>query len=141
MAPTCRTCNRWRLPCPFCALSALHPSPVESDWSDEDWNGEKPRAKEEKKRKQEPQAQQKEEDLTKDYCSSSPVYDPMFKQDSLPHFTPKEKVALYPNYYPQGYIPEEQEKDDAPLLMINLVNPLEKNTPEDPMGKKKKRIQ
>ena len=84
------------------------------------------------------------------------MFDPTFKQDPLPNCTPKEKMALDPNYYPQGYIPEEQEKDDtpllvnnlitplemalleeqekddAPLLMNNLVNPLEKNTPEDP---------
>ena len=88
--------------------------------------------------KQEPQAQQKEEDLTKDYCPSSPVYDPTFKQDPLYHCTPKEKMALDPNYYPQGYIPEEQEKDDAPLLMNNLVNPLEKTTTEDPAEEENK---
>ena len=99
--------------------------------SDEDWNGGKQKAKEEK-RKQEPQAQQKEEDLTKDNCPSSPVYDPTFKQDPLPCHTPTEMMALDPNYYPPGYIPDEQEKDDAPLLVNNVVNPLEKNTPEDP---------
>ena len=54
-----------------------------------------------------------------------------FIQDPLPHCTPNEKRALDPNYYPPGYIPEEQEKDDVPLLVDNLVNPMEKNTPED----------
>ena len=51
MPSTCRTCKRWGLPCPFCAQSAPDPSPVESDWYDKDWNGEKQRAKEEEKRK------------------------------------------------------------------------------------------
>ena len=41
-------------------------------------------------------------------------------------------MALDPNYYPPGYIPEEQEKDDASLIVNNLVNPPEKNTLEDP---------
>ena len=122
VASTCRMCKRWGLPCPFCTQSGPHPSPVESDWSDEDWNREKQRAKEEEKKKQEPQVQQKE-DLTKDCCPYSPVYDPTFKQDPLPHCIPEEKMALDPNYYLQGYVPEEQEKDDAPLLMNNLVNP------------------
>ena len=93
MASICRTCKRWGLPSPFCSQSAPHPSPVESDWSDEDWNRKKQRAKKEEKRKQDLQAQQKEEDLTKDYCSSSPAYDTTFKQDPLPYCTPKEKMA------------------------------------------------
>ena len=33
-------CKRWRPPCLFCAKSASHPSPVDSDWSEEDWDGE-----------------------------------------------------------------------------------------------------
>ena len=158
MASTCRSCKRWGLPCHFCAQSAPHPSP---HWSNEDWNGEKQRTKE-KERKQEQSAQQKEEDLIKDYFPSSPVYDPIFKQDPLPCCTPKEKMALDPNYYPQGYIPEEQddalllvkneitlpekalleeqEKEDAPLLINNLINSLEKNTPEDPMEEEKDSI-
>ena len=40
MASICRMCKRWGLHCSFCAQSAPHPSPVESDWSNEDWNGE-----------------------------------------------------------------------------------------------------
>ena len=51
---------------------------------------------------------------------------PTFKQDPLPHCTPKEKMALDSNYYPHGYIPEEQEKYDAPLLVNNLITPWEK---------------
>ena len=54
------------------------------------------------------------------------MYDPTFKQDPLPHCTPKEKMALDPNYYPRGYIPEEHKKDDAQLLVNNLLTLPEK---------------
>ena len=33
-----RTCKRWEPPCPFSAQSALHPSSIDSDWSEEDWD-------------------------------------------------------------------------------------------------------
>ena len=36
-----KMCKRWGLPCPFCAQSTQHPSPVDSDWSEEDWDGER----------------------------------------------------------------------------------------------------
>ena len=31
-----KICKRWGPPCPFSAQSAPHPSPVDSDWSEED---------------------------------------------------------------------------------------------------------
>ena len=31
-----KMCKRWGPPCPFCAQSTPHPSPVDSDWSEED---------------------------------------------------------------------------------------------------------
>ena len=40
---TCRTCKRWGLSCPFCTKSAPHPSPKESNWSDKDWDSDRPR--------------------------------------------------------------------------------------------------
>ena len=46
----CRSCKKWELPCPFCAKSALHPSPQESNWSDKDWDGDRQREKEQKKK-------------------------------------------------------------------------------------------
>ena len=46
-----KICKRWGLSCPFCAQSALHPSPVDSDWSEEDWDGDKEREKKNKERK------------------------------------------------------------------------------------------
>ena len=91
MTSTCGTCKKWGPPCPFCVQSTPHPSPVESHWSDEDWNRDKQREKE--KRKHEQQAQQKKEDLTKDYCLPSCMTQ-CLNQDPLPHCTPKEKLAL-----------------------------------------------
>ena len=97
----------------------------------------------EKKRRGNKKTQQKKEDLTKDYYPPSPVNDPTFKQDPLPHYTQKGKLALDPNYYPKGYIPKE--KEEALLLVNNSINPSGKNTPEDPMTEeeemKKKRME
>ena len=45
----CKTCKRWGPPYPFCIKSALHPSPQESDWSNEDWDGNRQRARQQKK--------------------------------------------------------------------------------------------
>ena len=64
----------------------------------------------------------KENEVPNDYYPTSPVYDPMYKQDLLPHYTPKETLAFHLNYYPKGYIPEEGD-EKAPLSV---------NTPEDP---------
>ena len=70
--------------------------------------------------------------MPNDYHPTSPVYDPTLKQDPYPATPQMRKMALDPTYYPPGYIPEEQEKDNVPLLVYNLVNPLERNIPEDP---------
>ena len=35
-----KVCKRFGLSCSFCKQHILHPSPQESDWSDEDWTGE-----------------------------------------------------------------------------------------------------
>ena len=48
-----RKCKRWGLPCPFCIQSALHHSPVDSDWSEEDWDGDIEREKKNKVRGEE----------------------------------------------------------------------------------------
>ena len=139
LASTCRTCKRWGLPCPFCVQSTPQLSPIKSDWSDENWDGDKQREQQAKKREQ--QNQQKKEDLTKDYCPSRPMYDPTFKQDPLPHCTPKEKLTFDPNYYPQGYIPKEEE---ARLLVNNLVTspekrPIRRKGGEERRGDKRQR--
>ena len=50
MTSTCRTCKRWGLPCPFCVKSALHLSPQEFDWSDEELDGNRQKAREQQKK-------------------------------------------------------------------------------------------
>ena len=109
MPSSCMMCKRWGPSCPFCAQAAPHPSPIESNWPNEDRNGDKQRAKEEK-REEEQQDQEKndEKKVANDYHPTSPVYDPKFKQDPLPHYSPKEKLALDPNYYPPNYVPDEE---------------------------------
>ena len=41
-----KACKRWGLACPFCDQSAAHPSPADSDWSEEDWDGNRKREEE-----------------------------------------------------------------------------------------------
>ena len=41
-----KACGRFGLSCPYCKWCALHPSPQESDWSSEDWDSTKAKAKE-----------------------------------------------------------------------------------------------
>ena len=71
--------------------------------------------------------------MPNDYCPVSLVYDPTFKQDCLPCCSPKDKLALDPDYYPQNYVPHEEEQE-TPLLIDNLVNP-----PEMPQKEKRGR--
>ena len=119
--PVCKFCKMVGYPCPF----EIKPAQCPSHSEPEGW------IKEEEKKT-------KENEVPNDYHPTRPVYYPIFKQDPLPHHTPKEKMALDPNYYPPGYIPEEQEKDDIPLLVNNLVSP-PKRTPQKTPQKKRKR--
>ena len=175
MTSTGRSCKKWGLACPFYVKSTLHSSPQESDWSDEDWDGDRQRAKELKKKADsnlatttntattaahtdvdclsdtatapicklyktigdpcpfeikpdQPTSHLESEDWTKEERKSrknevptSLLYDPTFKQDPLPYYTPKEKLAMDLDYYPPNYIPEEE--DSAPSLVNNLVPP------------------
>ena len=63
----------------------------------------------------------RENNVSNDYCASSLVYDSTFKQELLPCLTPKEKLALDPDYYPPKYVQEEE--DNAPFPVNNLVPP------------------
>ena len=47
---TCRICKRLGPPSQFCSKSAPHPSPQECDWLDEDWDGDRQRAREQEKK-------------------------------------------------------------------------------------------
>ena len=40
-----KACGRFGLSCSYCKWSALHPSPQESDWTSEDWDGTKAKTK------------------------------------------------------------------------------------------------
>ena len=41
-----KACDRFGLSCSYCEQGAPHPSPQESDWSSEDWDGTKAKARE-----------------------------------------------------------------------------------------------
>ena len=41
-----KPCDRFGLSCSYCEQGAPHPSPQESDWSNEDWNNTKAKARE-----------------------------------------------------------------------------------------------
>ena len=43
-----RTCKHFEPTCSYCKHEAPHPSPVHSDWSSEDWDSAKAKAKEQK---------------------------------------------------------------------------------------------
>ena len=59
--------------------------------------------------------------MPNDCHPTSPVNDPTFKEDPLPHCGPEEKLARDPAYYPPNYVPEEE--DNAPSLVNNLSVP------------------
>ena len=42
-----KICDRYGLSCSFCKHDAPHPSPQESVWSDEDWDGTRAKAQKE----------------------------------------------------------------------------------------------
>ena len=46
--PICKNCEKWGTPCPFCIPPAPFPSPQQSDWSKEDLNSDRQRARGEK---------------------------------------------------------------------------------------------
>ena len=98
-----KACKRWGPPCPFCAQSVLHSSPVDSDWSEEDWDGDIEREKKNKERKRRQGKDRKIEEQEKisNYYPPSPIYDSHPEEKILPHLTPQQKIELEPNYYPQ----------------------------------------
>ena len=75
-SPT-KGCKRWGLPCLFCTQSAPHPSPVKSEWSQEDWDGEILKKKRGKQGKEEEMRQRQEEKgdiLDSNYYPLEPMY-------------------------------------------------------------------
>ena len=83
-SPT-KTFKRWGLSCPFCAQSTPNPSPVDSDWSKEDWDGEIEKRKE-KQRKEEEMMQRQDEEkkiLDPNYYLPEPIYIPSYEEPPL----------------------------------------------------------
>ena len=93
-------------PAPFCVQSALHPSPVDSDWLEEDWDGDIKREKRNKKQKKEEEAKQRqkleEQEEISNYCPPSPIYHSHQEEEILPHLSPELKIKLDPNFYPKA---------------------------------------
>ena len=44
-----KACECYGLSCSYCKQDTPHPSPINSDWSSEDWDGNKAKAKEQNK--------------------------------------------------------------------------------------------
>ena len=91
-----RACKRWGLPCPFCAQSAPHPSLVDSDWLEDDWDGDiEGEKRKEKQRKEEEMKQRErieEQEKISNYYPPSPIYDPYQEDKILPSLTCQEKT-------------------------------------------------
>ena len=54
-----KMCKRWGLPCLYCAQSTQYPSPVDSNWSEEDWDGEVEKEKRKEKQRKEEEMRQR----------------------------------------------------------------------------------
>ena len=69
-------CKSLEQPCPFCAQSA----PVDSDWSEEDWDGDIEREKRKEKQRKEEEGKQRqkieEQEKILNVYPLSPIYDP-----------------------------------------------------------------
>ena len=86
-------------PCPF----AIKPSSPPLLSGSEDCNDSKEREYRKRKELQstgEEEGETRENNVLSDYCPTSPVYNPMFKEDPLSHLTPKERLVLDSDYYP-----------------------------------------
>ena len=72
--------------CLFCAQSTQHPSPVDSNWSEEDWDGEIEEKRKEKQRKEEEMKQRQEEEEKKNldskYYLPNPMNVPSYEEES-----------------------------------------------------------
>ena len=80
--------KRWGPPCPFCAQSAQHPLPVDSDWSEEEWNGDIEREKRKGKQRKEEEVKQRqtieEQERISNYNSPRPYMIHTQKRKSYP---------------------------------------------------------
>ena len=86
-----KMCERWGLPCLFCVQSTPHSSSVDSDWSEEHWDGNIKREKRKEKQRKEEEMRQRQvieeqEKIKSDsnYYLPSPIYVPSYEEDPLP---------------------------------------------------------
>ena len=74
-----KMCKRWGPPCLSCTQSTQHPS-VDSDWSEEDWDGEIEKEKRKEKQRKEDEMRQRQEEekkiLDPNYYLPEPIYVP-----------------------------------------------------------------
>ena len=75
--------------------------------------------------------------MPNDYYPPGPIYDPAYKEDALPHCDPKEKQILDQYYYSKNY--EQNQREDAPTLVDNLIPPPIKITNKEDQGEDQKR--
>ena len=83
---SCKSCKKWGVPCPLCICLASPPSHLESKRSDEVWNGDRHREREERKKGK----QEKEVEKNKKEDSVQKTIIP-----KVPHMTPTLKKTPY----------------------------------------------
>ena len=129
----CKLCQKWGAPCQFC----VHPAPPLFTFGVK--NGQmkteividirrREKIKKEQQEKEEAENINKEDSAHKEYYPPSPIYDPNFKEDTMPAQRAKKK-DLDSNDYPPNYMPKYA--DDAPTLVNNLVAPPTKTKEEN----------
>ena len=80
-----KTCKRWGPPCLFYTQSVLHPSPVDSYWLEEDWDGNIEKEKRKKKQRKEEEMKQEVEvqekqNFNPNYYLPSLIYVPSYEE-------------------------------------------------------------
>ena len=136
--PSCRNCNKWGPPCPSvcrlvkpkCYQLQFCHTP-ESDWSDEDWDGEyhRERIRQQQQKEREQQQRDKGQHVQKDYYPPSPQHVPSYEENTfchLPNPQPEEEITttttppfnrldLGLDYFKSCI------KENKPILVCNLV--------------------
>ena len=106
-------------------MHIIQPSSQKSDWSDEEWDGDKHRVRKLERKQTEEEEEKGQKQKKEDCIPSEPEYDPTQEAKTMPKFTPEINLALDPKYYPSNYVPG-QEEDSVSCLVNNLVPPADK---------------
>ena len=75
-----KMCKRWGLLCPFSAQSTPHPSPIDSDWSEEGWDREIEKQKRNKEKEMKWRQKEEMKILDPNYYLPEPIYVPFHEQ-------------------------------------------------------------